>query len=201
MIDRDRLKAFLDDLALISVKHGARLECMSDAFVGIESGDVQGYVYNTRDCRLDYCWFAPKAQTEDEIASIDVFTITAHQRIALARSLAAVSAPTYLDRARYHGMTGRDLMAYLVQGVLGVAIFACGVIVLFHGAVALARLGFFGDVWQVAMNKVDRVREYKAERRTELRSMWKELRAMKKELARRERLKAESLAHDEERDQ
>lgn len=92
MISRDKLKAFLDDLALISAKHGLVIKTSRHAEWGLVEArnDFGGYY-----CEQDG-WLAGTGSKElyelcgdgGEIRSLDVSTITAHQRIALAKALA-----------------------------------------------------------------------------------------------------------------
>lgn len=99
-ITRDRLKPFLDDLALVSAKHGLELHAELGKRVDIVVAEIDGYPgwqgYYACDTGLDAEWWLigpedNQAKTSGRIAdlfSLDVSTATAHQRIALTRSLA-----------------------------------------------------------------------------------------------------------------
>lgn len=87
MITPERIKAFLDDLALISVKHDMTITAKE--WVEFHDGATSGYSYSpaTRDLDPNHDWFSDEA---DGISSLDVSTLTAHQRMALERSLAGM---------------------------------------------------------------------------------------------------------------
>lgn len=102
MIAPDRIKAFLDDLALVSAKHGLELHAELGKTVEIVVAEIEGYPgwqgYYACDTGLDAeRWLVGpednEAKTSGRIAdlfSLDVASATAHQRIALERSLAEV---------------------------------------------------------------------------------------------------------------
>ena len=91
-ITSERIKAFLDDMALLCLKHGIGLveeSCGQEFWLEVEELNEQfagfevcyGSTFSVFD-RSD----APNKWVTAR--SVDVSTITAHQRIALARSLA-----------------------------------------------------------------------------------------------------------------
>lgn len=95
MITADRLKAFLDYLALISAKHGLAIDTESDEEVfDVEEIDgLAGYAVQIDGGISQLCVIAPSAKAgyasnPHLIVSIDVEQATAHQRIALERTLA-----------------------------------------------------------------------------------------------------------------
>lgn len=82
MITPDRIKAFLDDLALLSARHDLTVitgECL------LHDGAPRGYFYIPAQRALVPGFVDGDADT---IASLNVSTATAHQRIALSKSLA-----------------------------------------------------------------------------------------------------------------
>lgn len=96
----DRIKAFLDDMALLCLKHGICLieescgyECwfevmeLNETFGGftVSTGDIFGVFGAGAE-------FADVDQKHTAARSVDVSTLTAHRRIALTRSLARVEA-------------------------------------------------------------------------------------------------------------
>lgn len=96
MITPDRIKAFLDDLALISAKHGLLLIPGHRGNMSpIESDPTfEGY-FATRDSSgswsVDVNHYYTQSQNAGmELVSLDPAKATAHQRIALERSLAEV---------------------------------------------------------------------------------------------------------------
>lgn len=98
MISPDRLKAFLDDLALVSAKHGIGIignilrgdpDVILPAVVE-HDGPFYGYAV-VRDQEDDRLYLAKQCDRQDTyesaFESLNVQTATAHQRIALAKSL------------------------------------------------------------------------------------------------------------------
>lgn len=87
MITPNRIRAFLDDLALVSVKHSMTITAAD--WVQFHDGAPDGYSYRPSTCDLDpsHDYYGDEP---DGISSLDVSTATAHQRIALERSLAEV---------------------------------------------------------------------------------------------------------------
>lgn len=93
MITPDRLKAFLDDLALVSAKHGLFVP-------GGRPRDVEGmrgYVAVGRSGSALVDWevapihcSASPLDIEGALSSLDVSTLTSHERIAFERSLAEI---------------------------------------------------------------------------------------------------------------
>lgn len=90
MITPDRIKAFLDDLALISAKHDMTITAAE--WVEFHDGAPDGYSYRpfTRDLDPSVDYYSDES---DGISSLDVSAITAHDRIALEWSLAQVREP------------------------------------------------------------------------------------------------------------
>ncbi|HMQ92510.1 MAG TPA: hypothetical protein PKA33_15915 [Amaricoccus sp.] len=100
MITPDRIKAFLDDLALVSAKHGLEVYPaptgeIAVAEIATRSG-WEGYYACDTKCTGERWTIGPydhHAKCNGCIAdqfSLNVSTITGHQRIALARSLTAI---------------------------------------------------------------------------------------------------------------
>lgn len=93
MITPDRIKAFLDGMALLCLKHGI---CLVEKDLGqecwFEVADLNGRFggFQVRYDALDIFEAGEPSNEWVKARSIDVSTITAHQRIALERSLAEV---------------------------------------------------------------------------------------------------------------
>lgn len=87
-ITPDRIKAFLDDLALISAKHSL----IVDGYFGEYGIHKMPAGFLDYSCDADGCDLAGSDSHDfaslGAIRSLDVSTATAHQRIALSKSLA-----------------------------------------------------------------------------------------------------------------
>lgn len=98
MIAADRLKAFLDDLAVLCVKH--RIELFEDYdgehdcnWIGVRELGPEFCGVATRSGWLEVVYGDNRDPYDNrDIFSLDVSTITAHQRIALAKSLRDTAA-------------------------------------------------------------------------------------------------------------
>lgn len=97
----DRIRAFLDDIALISAKHGLAFMPTSDgSTIAIDVSrdeSFSGY-YGSFDQASDW-WLVSSMDgcevcrlAQKDVVSLDVSSITAHQRITLAKSLRDTAA-------------------------------------------------------------------------------------------------------------
>ena len=103
----ERIKAFLDDLALISAKHDMIITAKE--WVEFHDGATSGYSYSPRRRELDPTtdWFSDEP---DGISSIDASTVSAHQRVALAKSLRDTAASAALGPDIPSETRGADAM-------------------------------------------------------------------------------------------